>query len=151
MGPAPPPRVEVICYPRAPVLGDTRNPYDALGLPPTASPEEITEVLRARMQDAAPEERAGLRALWERLISHPRDRVLLALGAHPAGASRRRAADGVPAQASSASDPAAVAAISAAVLPLDELLVLPLASAAVPPPPVRDPLALLAAELGEAK
>jgi len=125
------------------VIGDTRNPFDALGLPPTATPEEITEVLRARIEDAAPEERAGLRALWERLLSHPRDRVLLALGAHPrSGSAPPTAPRHIP-------DTAAVDAVARAVTPPDELVVLPLASSAVPAPPARDPLAALAAELGE--
>jgi hypothetical protein len=125
------------------LLGDTRNPFDLLALPPTATPEEITAVLRERIEDAAPEERAGLRALWERLLSHPRDRVLLALGAHPAAGAAG------PAAPPHAPNLAAVAAIVAAVTPPDELLVLPLASTAVPPPPPGDPLAALAAELGE--
>jgi hypothetical protein len=124
------------------VLGDTRNPFDLLGLPPTATPEEITAALREKIEDAGPEQRAGLRALWERLLSHPRDRVLLALGAHP------RLGAGTPGAPPHAPDLAAVAAITGTVTPPDELLVLPLASTAVPPPPAGDPLAALAAELG---
>lgn len=100
-------------------------------------------MLRERIEDAAPEERAALRALWERLVSHPRERVLLALGAHP------RAGGAAPVAPRHVPDLAAVAAIVATVTPPDELLVLPLASTAVTPPPADDPLAALAAELGE--
>lgn len=124
------------------MIGDTDNPFDVLGLPPTATPEEITEALRERMEDAAPDERVHLRALWERLLLHPRDRVLLALGAHPRAPAPPRA---VPAQR----DAAAVLAIAAFVTPPDELVVVPLASSAIAPAADSDPIAALAAELGE--
>ena len=124
------------------MIGDTDNPFDVLGLAPTASPEEITEALRERMEDASTDERVHLRALWERLLRHPRDRVLLALGAHPR-------APAPPAAPAVAKDDAAVAAVAAFVTPSDELVVVPLASSCGASPSAVDPVAALVAELGE--
>jgi hypothetical protein len=102
------------------VLGETDNPYDRLGLPPGATPEEITELLRERLAEAAPEEQAELRAIWERLMRHPRERVILALGAHP----RDRDA-GLPLRAPPPVDPASITRAAALTLPLEELVPLP--------------------------
>lgn len=115
------------------MIGDTENPFDVFGLPPTAGLEEITERLRDHLERAAPDERERLRAAWERLLRHPRERALLALGAHPQGALVP------PVLPRAAPDTAAVAAIAAYEMPADELLPLPLASTTPPPPP--DPLA----------
>ena len=140
--PAPGARHRRLDVPSGRVIGETDNPFDVLGLPPTASPEEITERLRDRMQDASVEERAHLRALWERLLRHPRDRVLLALGAHPP-------VPAPPAAPPTTRDVAAIAAVASFVTPPDELLPLPLASADLQGSSDRDPIAALAAELGE--
>ena len=125
------------------MISDQQNPFDALGLPPTASPEEITEALRERIEDAGPAERAALRALWERMMRHPRERILLALGAHPRGALTPPDAPPI------SPDPTAAEEVASFVTPPDELVPLPLASAAVEHPPVPDPLVVLAAELGD--
>jgi hypothetical protein len=55
------------------------NPFDALGLDPLASPDQITERLRELIEEASEPERARLRAAWEDLTRHPTRRVELAL------------------------------------------------------------------------
>jgi hypothetical protein len=118
------------------MIGDTHNPFDVFGLPPTAGLEEITEALQEHMERAAPDERERLRASWERLLRHPRDRAILALGAHPQGALVP------PVPPPAAPDIAAIAAVAAYQTPADELLPLPLASTAPPRPPPSDPVAV---------
>ncbi|MBI2892394.1 MAG: hypothetical protein HYY06_02505 [Deltaproteobacteria bacterium] len=107
------------------MIDDQDNPFDRFGLPRAASPERITEVLRERLEDAAPEDRATLRAIWERLMLHPRDRVLLALGAHPSEP------DPSPAHPPPRPDPAWIERVAAMALPPDELVPLPSLSLAV--------------------
>jgi hypothetical protein len=55
------------------------NPFDRFDLDPLASPDEITEVLRERIEDAPAAERQALRDAWENLTLHPRKRLALAL------------------------------------------------------------------------
>jgi hypothetical protein len=60
------------------------NPFERFDLDPEEGPLGITEQLRERMEAAASdEEREALRATWEQLTRHPRERVRLALLAHP--------------------------------------------------------------------
>ena len=70
------------------------NPFERFDLDPEEGPLGITEQLRERAETAAnDEEREALRAVWEQLTRHPRERVRLALLAHPArvrARSRRR-------------------------------------------------------------
>ncbi|MGM0557421.1 MAG: hypothetical protein ACQEVA_13645 [Myxococcota bacterium] len=59
------------------------NPFDELGIEPTASPERITAVLRERAQRASPAERERIKTLWRKLTINADERVRLALRAHP--------------------------------------------------------------------
>ena len=79
------------------------NPFDALGLSPLSSVDEITAELREQAEDAGEEQRTALRAAWEDLTLHPRSRLKLALTTFPASAERDPRAPGVRA----ASDPLA--------------------------------------------
>ena len=66
------------------MAGDpTRNPYEALGLDPLATPEALTERLREMAEEADPDERARLQAAWRALTLHPADRARAAFFAHP--------------------------------------------------------------------
>jgi hypothetical protein len=56
------------------------NPFDALDLDPSATPDEITERLREMVEDASPSDRQRIRETWESLTLHPRSRVVHALG-----------------------------------------------------------------------
>jgi hypothetical protein len=66
------------------------NPFERYDLDPSGDPAEITDQLRQRIEDAPEGERAALRAVWERLMLHPRERVVAVLGAHPRLAPLRR-------------------------------------------------------------
>lgn len=60
------------------------NPFERFDLDPEEGPLGITEQLRERAEAASTdEEREALRATWEQLTRHPRERVRLALLAHP--------------------------------------------------------------------
>jgi hypothetical protein len=60
------------------------NPFERFDLDPEEGPLGITDQLRERMEAAASdEEREALRTVWEQLTRHPRERVRLALLAHP--------------------------------------------------------------------
>ncbi|MGF1470058.1 MAG: hypothetical protein ACFCGT_28390 [Sandaracinaceae bacterium] len=60
------------------------NPFERFGIDPTGGPDEITAVLRARIEAASSEdERRALRQAWEELTFHPRRRLAAALRAHP--------------------------------------------------------------------
>lgn len=59
------------------------NPFDELGIDPSANAREITDALRKRAQKAAPEERERIKKLWRRLTLNDDERVRLALRAHP--------------------------------------------------------------------
>lgn len=59
------------------------NPFDALGIDPTASPEDITAVLRDRAERASPQARERIKSLWRKLTLNADDRVRLALRARP--------------------------------------------------------------------
>ena len=59
------------------------NPFLRFGLDPAASLAELTRVLRERMEDASPDERAELRAAWESLARSPARRFELVLEAGP--------------------------------------------------------------------
>ncbi len=59
--------------------GRVRRLYEELGLDPLASPEQITERLRERIELATEAERAALREAWEELTLHPRRRVAQAV------------------------------------------------------------------------
>ena len=62
------------------------NPFDALGLPTDADPQDLTLRLRERIEDAKSEqERTRLRTAWEELTLHPERRVELAIRAFPTG------------------------------------------------------------------
>ena len=62
------------------------NPFDALGLPTDADPQDLTMRLRERIEDAKTEqERTALRSAWEELTLHPERRVELAIRAFPTG------------------------------------------------------------------
>jgi hypothetical protein len=65
-----------------------KNPFDELGLSPTASVDEITAELRERAEDASEEERKALRRAWEELTMHPRSRLVLALTTFPDAGDR---------------------------------------------------------------
>lgn len=56
------------------------NPFDQFDLDPLATPDEITERLRERIEDASPTERDAMRRVWEHLTLHPKHRLELALG-----------------------------------------------------------------------
>ncbi|MCA9536170.1 MAG: hypothetical protein KC593_20935 [Myxococcales bacterium] len=60
------------------------NPFERFDLDPEEGPLGITERLRELAEDAtSDEERDAVRAAWEQLTRHPRERVRLALSAHP--------------------------------------------------------------------
>lgn len=60
------------------------NPFERFDLDPEEGPLGITEQLRERAETAkTDDEREALRAAWEQLTRHPRERVRLALLAHP--------------------------------------------------------------------
>ena len=60
------------------------NPFERWDLDPMQGPEAITERLRELAEDAPDDEtRATIRAAWEALTMHPRDRLRAALEAHP--------------------------------------------------------------------
>ncbi|MCA9576360.1 MAG: hypothetical protein R3B40_10975 [Polyangiales bacterium] len=60
------------------------NPFERYDLDPEEGPLGLTERLRDLTEDARDDaERDALRAAWEQLTRHPRERVRLALGAHP--------------------------------------------------------------------
>lgn len=61
----------------------TDNPFERYDLDPREGPEAITARMRELMQEASEEERERLRADWEALTLHPRDRLQLALSAFP--------------------------------------------------------------------
>lgn len=62
---------------------DPLNPFDALGLDPTLDAQALTEVLRRRAERLAPEARQQLQAAWRKLTLNDRERIRLALLAHP--------------------------------------------------------------------
>lgn len=53
--------------------------FELFELDPLASPEEITERLRERIELAPERERGALREAWEELTLHPRSRVAQAV------------------------------------------------------------------------
>ena len=62
----------------------SENPFERFDLDPLEGPLGITEQLRERAESAATDEdREAVRAVWEQLTRHPRERVRLALLAHP--------------------------------------------------------------------
>lgn len=59
------------------------NPFDRFELDPASDLAAITDALRDRAEQAAPTERAAIRAAWEALTLHPARRLELALTAVP--------------------------------------------------------------------
>jgi hypothetical protein len=59
------------------------NPFDDYDIDPLAGPEAITERFRELSEDADEIQREALRAVWERLVTHPRDRLQAAFEAFP--------------------------------------------------------------------
>ena len=59
------------------------NPFDRYDIDPLAGPEAITERFRELIEEAHESERSALRAQWEELITHPRERLRIALRAFP--------------------------------------------------------------------
>lgn len=86
------------------------NPFERFDLDPEEGPLGITEQLRERAETAAnDEEREALRAVWEQLTRHPRERVRLALLAHPESRAPLPSSAGAPTTPSTTSagaDPA---------------------------------------------
>lgn len=119
----------------SPRADDHDNPFDRYELDPTLGPEAITERLRELLLDAPPEAREALRAAWERLTLSPRERVRLALAAHPESRPPLRSPDAPP----SLAEHALPGASKGAWLELVDLVGLPSVAAALsPPPPERD-------------
>jgi hypothetical protein len=59
--------------------GAMRRLFELYDLDPLASPEQITERLRERIELAPESERGALREAWEELTLHPRSRVAQAV------------------------------------------------------------------------
>ena len=55
------------------------NPYEALDLPSSMAPRELTAVLRERVEGLPPVERAEVRGAWEALTVNDRQRARYAL------------------------------------------------------------------------
>lgn len=53
------------------------NPYEALGLDPSSSVEELTAELRRRIERASPEERQRIQKAWRQLTLKDEERVRL--------------------------------------------------------------------------
>lgn len=62
----------------------SENPFERFDIDPRSGPSQITARFRALMDDARTEEaKAVLRAAWEELTLHPRDRLRAALSTFP--------------------------------------------------------------------
>jgi hypothetical protein len=122
------------------------NPFERFNLDPEEGPAGITERLRDLAEDADdPDARDELRAAWEQLTRHPRERVRLALGAHPESRAP------LPARAGAPRGLTALPGVAAPRLPaptdfldppsVEEALVAWLRRAGTPPPPLDQALA----------
>lgn len=59
------------------------NPFEALDLDPSLSPEELTAELRRRVEKVSDDERQELQKAWRALTLKDAERVRLALLTHP--------------------------------------------------------------------
>ncbi|MFK7989090.1 MAG: hypothetical protein AB8I08_23935 [Sandaracinaceae bacterium] len=62
----------------------SENPFEKWGIDPRGGPEAITRRMRDLIEDATDEDtKKSIRAAWEELTLHPKNRLHAALGAHP--------------------------------------------------------------------
>jgi len=61
----------------------SENPFEKYDIDPLEGPRAITERFRELVEEAAESEREALRVQWEALITHPRERLRIALHSFP--------------------------------------------------------------------